>query len=538
MDSPLATALLSVYAGRRDVYGRQRVEVAIDDTSGEPHRTVRWSTGLTGPVTEALIEQHLAGAVTVGLYLLGSDSTARFAVWDLDSRDRVLVSVMRRACDELGVDVLLTDSGSKGYHLVAAFAEPVPGDVAYRFARAVWEAAGRPERVDVFPRQGAVTPERPYGNLVKLPLGIHRATRQRCAILTVDLQPVAEGTEIDELDGLRRLPPALVREIAGRSSTPERAITTSAGGTPTASGFVHTPYPCFAELSTASYGQGERDVLLFTLTKHLRQQGQPRQFADLVVSTQASRCRPPFGEWAEKVESVYTRGYSSFGCEEPAMARFCAGVRCPLYQRRHGEVTAATPDLDAEALPEGYVVRLGDLRQLGREEPVYELDVCGQRIGGLTVEQLLSWPRFTRAVTAALRFVPELPKVRGLRSEDVWRSLVNDALATSTLEERPGDAATGAEAVQAAIDYLRHGVDVSPERADVLKGAAYDDGEYRSWLARFMHPVVRAKAPQITQRELYNLLHAALGVRGANVKIAKQSTWVWRVPLDALENRG
>lgn len=566
--SKLAASLLGVYAGRRDVYGRQRVRVSLDEVTGRPAREATW-VEVKEPLTTALVEQHLGGTVTLGVYLLCQDSSCAFAVWDIDSGEPATTQLMMRVLREHGIDYLLSASGRKGWHLTVAFAEPVPGATAYGFTRALWEEAGRPDRVECFPKQGVITPERPYGNLIKLPLGTHRATGRRATLLTDQFEPLIEGTEIDQLEGLARVNLALVQKLAATHSTSgARYDSADFRGPPhkadgarsvTSSGFVPAPYPCFAALSTARYREGERNTLLFTLSKHLANQGQPRAFTELVAERQAGRCVAadgrtplPLAEWAQVVDSVYSRGYSSFGCEEPAMQRFCQGRICPLYQRQHtptlstvaGESkressgTTANPDPDAPEETRDYIVRLEDLTQVGVEEPEYEVEVLGHRVTSLTTDHLHSWPKFSKAVTGILRRVPELPRVRGMRPEDVWRALVNEALATSTLEMRPDNAGSGADIVEAALGWLKHGT-ASEERSDLWKGASWDRAEpdgtvYRYFVPRFVVQVIRGKVGPVTQIQLYGLLRRQ-GASGVNIKVDRHQVWCWRIPMSVLE---
>lgn len=540
--SELGQVLLSVYGGRTDVHGVQTAKVWIDE-AGERHKDATWLE-VDQAVTDDLVDRHLAGKTTIGLYLLRPDSMCAFCVWDFDGGDKASVELVRRVLREREIDHLLFDSGKKGYHVVAVFAAPVAGDIAHRFARAILDAAGTPEKVEAFPKQGTVTPERPYGNLIKLPLGVHRATNRRCALLSDTFTPVIEGTETDELAGLRRVPVKVVTEIAGTAPAAPSYTNGVHGHSVTSSGFVHVPYPCFADLSTANYGDGERNALLFTLTKHLQRQGQPRAFAELVVGTQAGRClkdgRPyPYEEWPGIVDRVYTQGFTSMGCEDSAMRGFCKGAICPLYQRLHDVPPATNPDPDAPEQPANRLVSLENLLQIGRDEPQYEVTVCGQRIEGLDADTLFSWTVFSKTVMARLRFIPELPSVRGTKQTEVWRALVNDALSASILEERPGNATEGADVVDAALDWLRHSATLSENRADVFKGALWqgEDGNgviQTYFVPRFLLQGIRGRIGPISNRSLYDGLRRNCGASGTNIRIDKQTAWVWCIPADVL----
>lgn len=542
----LGSLLMAVYAGRTDVHGVQTAKVWMGD-DGVRHREASWLEK-SEPVTDALVEHHLAGRTTIGVYLLRQDSTCAFAVWDFDGGDKASVHLVWRVLTDAGIDALLFDSGKKGYHLVSAFAEPVPGTVAHAFARTIWQRAGAPEKVEAFPKQGTVTPERPFGNLIKLPLGIHRATGRRCALLTADFVPVIEGTEADELRGLRRVLRTTIDAIVG--DVPEPLATrgsVNGRSSPVSTSFVRVPYPCFADLSTARYRDGERNTLLFTLTKHLHRQGQPQAFAELVAAAQGARCvagdgrtPAPYPDTQAVVENVYQHGYTSLGCEEPAMRAFCKGAVCALYQRDESVIQPAKRESEEDDTPRpsDRTVTLENVIQIGWEEPEYEITVCGTRIARITTTELDSWPRFRKLVMAPLRFIPELPRVGGMRVEDVWRSLVNSALETSVLEERPGNTSSGADVIDLALDWLRHGADVSEKRADVLTGALWrdTDTEGRTWVyftARYLLAAIRGRSGPLTSRELYDALRR-VGGGGINVRVGERSRWLWRLPAEVI----
>lgn len=540
----LGDALLRVYAGRTDVYGQQMVSVTLNEETGRPEKDVSW-TAIKAPLTEVVLNAHLAGTRTVGVYLLAQDNSCRFVVWDFDGQDRNAVLLMRRALAEWEIDTLLFDSGRKGYHLVAVFDAAAPGSEAYALTRALWEQAGRPNKVECFPKQSMLSPNEPYGNLIKLPLGIHRATGRRCVMLDSEFTPVIEGTEIEELVALRPIS-AETRATLAKNFRGELPLhrNGSANTSTTASGFVHVPYPCFEDLSTAAYREGERNSLLFTLTKHLVNQGQPHAFVEAVVRMAAERCTDitgqhakPYAEWQGIVESVYAHHYTSFGCETPEMQQFCKGLVCPIYQR---DMPAAiqTPAATAEA-DENRIVRLTNLVQVGLKDPEFEVEVNGRFIRGVDAETFDSWPRFRREVMVNIGFVPELPRVRGEKPDDIWHALINVALQNRVLEERPDNAGTDAEVVQAALEYLTRSITVSERHEDIVGGAAFDDPDeegitWRYFIGSYMLTAVRMRANNTTQRVLYNILRRR-GLQAAYVWLDGKTRRLWRIPVSVLE---
>lgn len=196
------------FAGREAVYARQ------------------WSspTGKQGytpvhePFTPQVARRHLLGDFTVGIYAIRRDDTVRWIVLDVDIapaelkrvRDGRALEQLRRTthrvalqlvdvCAAEGLEPILEDSGNKGRHLWLLLAEPAPAAAAKRAGERLLESAGRLDpavRVEVFPRQARVSREDGLGNLVKLPLGIHRVSGRRCHLLRPDGAPVLAPFEL------------------------------------------------------------------------------------------------------------------------------------------------------------------------------------------------------------------------------------------------------------------------------------------------------------------------------------------------------
>lgn len=185
----------TLFAGREGVHARQWAS-ATGRTGYSPVRE---------PFTPAVARQHLVGTYTVGIYPVRMDNTVLFAALDIDvgpssfrpSRDegRAFQDRLRRAHEaslkavdraaSLDLPVLLEDSGHKGRHVWVLFERPVPAAAARRLATTLATAAeGRDAEVtvEVFPKQSRVA-EGGLGNLIKLPLGIHRLTGRRGYLL-------------------------------------------------------------------------------------------------------------------------------------------------------------------------------------------------------------------------------------------------------------------------------------------------------------------------------------------------------------------
>ncbi|MFZ5951861.1 MAG: CRISPR-associated primase-polymerase type A1 [Candidatus Rifleibacteriota bacterium] len=190
-ESSFITKFLAYFSGREGVHARQ--------TAFKKNRY-----GYV-PVYEELqphhIKSHLAGDTTLGIYLVRKNNDSTLMVIDLDvakpflndyinnsARRRTikahLVAAAKSILDcagEAGLRLLLEYSGFKGLHLWAISDFPLPARYWRQVGGWLKEKVSRlPSEIhlEVFPKQDQVE-ETGLGNLVKLPLGIHKASSQR-----------------------------------------------------------------------------------------------------------------------------------------------------------------------------------------------------------------------------------------------------------------------------------------------------------------------------------------------------------------------
>lgn len=178
------------FQGREGVYARQWVD----------------PKGLTGynpirePFSVQAVKNHLQGNHTVGIYPLRMDNTVFFAAFDLDLSSAVVranapgssgwreayedlegyADLLEGKAHEMGLTLHRADSGFKGTHLWAFFAEPIPAKLARQMCKTIAHGISVPAnvRTEIFPKQNAL-PVDGLGNLIKIPLGVHRKTGRR-----------------------------------------------------------------------------------------------------------------------------------------------------------------------------------------------------------------------------------------------------------------------------------------------------------------------------------------------------------------------
>ncbi len=217
------------------------------------------------PLTRAIVQAHLDGDMSIGLYLLDSHDRCRYGVLDHDGyrldRDadghvlrvpedgvRVLQGVRRRLAHQ-GLDSAV-ESSRRGAHLWVFAAEPVPA----RDMRALllWAADGRP--MEIYPKQD--TRGSGVGSLIRAPLGVHLASGRRYGFLTAYDEPVVPTVKghVAYLATIRSID--VHREIGARPQIRDAQASAEAGSSmmvaPTGHPTAPTPVPV---------SPGERSVI-------------------------------------------------------------------------------------------------------------------------------------------------------------------------------------------------------------------------------------------------------------------------------------
>jgi len=179
---------MSIFRGREDCFARQWVDREKGTAGYSPVRR---------PMTAQDVWDHLQGRRTYGIYLLQKDSRVRIGVIDADcsllragtslsaeQRKQIkqealyILTRLPEIAAEFGLTCISEFSGSKGYHFWFPVDKPI---LAQKMRRVLTTLAKKITRdvtlfsFEVFPKQDRLA-GKGLGNLVKLPLGIHRLT--------------------------------------------------------------------------------------------------------------------------------------------------------------------------------------------------------------------------------------------------------------------------------------------------------------------------------------------------------------------------
>lgn len=304
-------------------------------------------------LTDADIAAHLAGHKSYGVYVIDPGlrtaeggalvvhpNTVHYVVFDLDTYDTQALDFLRRAVERLIAPLayawdrsnahrqclLLEDSGGKGYHMWLFLDAPVAARRARawaakvaaeykQMARTVPQAEGAEHvgwpALEIFPKQDTVQPGK-YGNLVKLPFGVHGKTRARSYV-------VPTPGWATQLEDVRPFPVALIPEPPAevqRSTRSESGV---------------SPFPCISKILTEGVGAQVRDVAMYHVACYMRAHGVPVHLAADWCLEINERFTPPMDEAQVRkcARSAYEATNVGHGCGADWLEGFCpGGAKC------------------------------------------------------------------------------------------------------------------------------------------------------------------------------------------------------------------
>lgn len=180
------------------------------------------------PLTNSIIEEHLSGKKTIGIYPLLTNETCFFLAVDFDKECwQDDVRIFLQSCCEMNVPAILERSRSgQGGHIWIFFSAAIPAILARKLGSAVLtNALSKRHKIGMdsydrfFPSQDTM-PKGGFGNLIALPLQRIPRGKENTIFLNDDLIPYPNQWKF--LSSIKKMNPAEVRNIvkyAERSSS-------------------------------------------------------------------------------------------------------------------------------------------------------------------------------------------------------------------------------------------------------------------------------------------------------------------------------
>jgi len=185
------------------------------------------------PLTAEVLQDHLTGRCTVGVYPLLPDENCHFLALDFDKAEwRRDVSAFRSVCAQFEVPAYAETSRSgEGAHVWVFFEEAIPAAQARRLGSALLtrttelrHEVGLDSYDRLFPGQDTL-PKGGFGSLIALPLQCQPRREGKSVFVDVDLQPAPDQWQL--LSSVKRLSHseverALASALAGGDALGER----------------------------------------------------------------------------------------------------------------------------------------------------------------------------------------------------------------------------------------------------------------------------------------------------------------------------
>ena len=174
------------------------------------------------PLTDQILQQHLDGKTTVGSYQLDTNNLVKWLCLDLDpeklsdhkeTAKQILSILLQKTKDKEGNEtpriwpncIVLEASRypDPSYHIWLLFLIPLEAKAARWIGQRILEMANlSPKQIEVFPKQNEITPERPYGNFVKLPFGKHQVEGKWSRLLDLETFEPLPIKQLEDKHGL------------------------------------------------------------------------------------------------------------------------------------------------------------------------------------------------------------------------------------------------------------------------------------------------------------------------------------------------
>jgi hypothetical protein len=248
-----------LFCSRSDVFATRWVSSTTNKTGWSPAVRGGYQSGRSNrdylPLTDEVLERHVNGEATIGVYPLLKDDSCSLLACDFDDGAWALDALAYLdACRSAGVPAALERSRSgNGAHVWILFAEPVPASTARSLgASLLRQAMAARGEIDLssydrfFPSQDFM-PKGSFGNLIALPLQgscVERGT-------TVFLDPTSMQPWPDQwafLSSLERLE----REDVSRLASELRPVNAGPGSTTSAMPDGGPPLPSVIEAQLGS----------------------------------------------------------------------------------------------------------------------------------------------------------------------------------------------------------------------------------------------------------------------------------------------
>lgn len=293
------------------------------------------------PITDEVIDRHVAGKKTIGLYALSERDTCKWICIDIDIEKgyegdesqlvqyvklttELLVQQMLDHAEEL--PMLVENSGRRGYH-IWLFCEDLDGTDARAIGTYFAGLVEPPEgiSIEVYPKQVAIDS---VGSLVKPPFGVHKKTGKRCQFVDADFQPLKDQWKA--LEDVEPWPNDWWKLFMDEQDIEPMTDLRYERGE-----YENVGLPCITNMLTSGASKGQRDEAAYILATYFIRHGIPPETTQAALEEWNTRNEVPLSSETigVKINSAIRGQYSYYPCQKERLDSFC-DPNCRFYERK------------------------------------------------------------------------------------------------------------------------------------------------------------------------------------------------------------
>lgn len=281
---------------------------------------------------EEQLRDHLHGRATYAPYQLNDEGMVKWLCIDVDAdtpevdravMQETVVQVARNIQHLMGPQhVLVENSGGRGFHVWVFFDDLVHASKAHALGHQLTNMIPDHDdfHIEVYPKQVA---SKLFGNTVKLPLGIHQKTGNRCFFLRGNFEPRDDQwaalqnvvpVSAQWVDAhVQQLPPATVVNYEPDKYAPR----------------------CMHNVMAEGTERGRRDEVAFKLACYFRSQGMTQELTTTAMVEWNHKNHPPMDhdDLLIKIDSAFSNNYSWWPCSLRSFDTYCQSS-CRHFERK------------------------------------------------------------------------------------------------------------------------------------------------------------------------------------------------------------
>jgi len=370
----IAKNLLNLFVVRSDTYAVQK----------EDKSYVRIEQALTVD----LLKEHLEGKSTIGAYNLDKDSMVKWLCFDIDpthiENPKEIAHLVYQKCVEnerfpsKAVVLEASRYPDPSYHIWVFFGSTVPAFVAKFLGEKILEISGNP-KIELFPKQAKLEKDG-FGNLVKLPSGLHQQSKKwSCLLNPATFEPLPTES-IFEIEG------AFVRdndieEIRRIAESEKPSYWFSREGEEKEAYKGDSP-PCIQTILKGIEEGARNESAIRLACFYLNFCKVEPSKALTSLREWNSKNKPPLND--AELEIIFKsalRGSYNYGCADIVLKRLCAKESCSFHEKETIEIRLSEMQAKLDECPVKVKVQvMGESnRKMCSQIATIECSNCGAR---------------------------------------------------------------------------------------------------------------------------------------------------------------